>query len=168
MDRAPENRSSQADLVEIAQRGFRYALALTHDRTGAEDLVHEALVSLLRSRGPRTAPYFFTVIRSRFIDQRRLDEGLPTESFEDVDEARVAKVFESEEQAIDQEALERALARLRPQEREVLMLSCVEDLTCAQIAEVFGRPRGSVTSLLSRAQHKLRELVLRGSPGVLP
>ncbi len=30
MDRAPENRSSQAELVEIAERGFRYALALTH------------------------------------------------------------------------------------------------------------------------------------------
>ncbi len=145
------------------QRGFRYALALTHDPARAQDLVHEALVSILRSQSPRTAPYFFTVIRSRHVDQRRRDEVVSMESLEDIDESRIAELLDAEADTVDGEALERALARLRPEEREVLMLACVENLTCAQISEVFGRPRGSITSLLYRAQQKLRQLVIRGS-----
>lgn len=158
-----DTSDSDAELIEIVQRGFRYALALTHDPASAEDLAHEALVSMLRSPAPRSAPYFFTIIRSRFVDQRRRENAVSTQSLEDVEEVRLAELLDSPADTVDGEALERALGRLRPQEREVLMLACVENLTCAQIAEIFGRPRGSITSLLYRAQQKLRQLVLHGS-----
>jgi len=151
------------ELVGLLQRGFRYALALTHDPGQAEDLVHDAFLSMMRSGELRSAPYLFTVVRSRFVDQRRHDEALPMASLEDIDEAELARLLDETTDEVDREAFDRALARLRPVEREVLMLACVEDFTCAQIAEIFGRPRGSVTSLLYRAQQKLRQLVLRGS-----
>lgn len=169
MKHSPKDPSrDDAELVEIVQRGFRYALALTHDPERAEDLVHEALVSILRSPGLHSAPYLFTVIRSRYIDRLRHDEVLPMGRLEDLDESVLAQTLDGDGASVDGEALESALARLRPVEREVLMLACVENMTCAQIAEIFGRPRGSVTSLLQRAQQKLRALVLRGSSEASP
>jgi RNA polymerase sigma-70 factor (ECF subfamily) len=159
--RTPDD--ADTELVGLIQRGFRYALALTHDSALAEELAHDAFVSMMRSGDQRSAPYLFTVIRSRFVDQRRHEEVLPMASLEDVDESELARLLDEATDDVDREALDRALARLRPMEREVLMLACVEEFTCAQIAEIFGRPRGSVTSLLFRAQQKLRQLVLRGS-----
>ena len=56
--------------------------------------------------------------------------------------------------------LERVLARLRVEEREVLYLAVAERYRAAEIAAMTGRPRNTVLSLMHRAKRKLRELLL--------
>jgi RNA polymerase sigma factor (sigma-70 family) len=53
-------------------------------------------------------------------------------------------------------ALAGALARLRPQEREILLLHAWAQLTDAEIAEALRLPEGTVKSRLHRTRSKLR------------
>ncbi len=63
--------------------------------------------------------------------------------------------YEAEEQA---ERLRRALAQLRPQERDIILLAAWEGLSYAEIAESLGIPVGTVRSRLARSRERLKEL----------
>jgi len=49
------------------------------------------------------------------------------------------------------------MERLPQRERDVLLLSAVEELTAAEIAVVLGKSESSVRSLLFRAREHLQE-----------
>jgi len=49
-----------------------------------------------------------------------------------------------------------SVARLSPEQREVLVLAAVEEMRYEEIAAVMGIPVGTVMSRLSRAREKLR------------
>ena len=55
------------------------------------------------------------------------------------------------------ETLERALDRLAPEFREVIVLRELEGLSYKEISEVAGVPVGTVMSRLSRARGRLQE-----------
>ena len=60
------------------------------------------------------------------------------------------------DQALD---LQRCLLRLPADQRAVLLLVCMEDMSYAQVAKITGVPLGTVMSRLSRARNRLRELM---------
>ena len=60
------------------------------------------------------------------------------------------------DQALD---LQRCLLRLPPEQREVLLLVSMEDMSYAEIAKVTGVPLGTVMSRLSRARARLQSLL---------
>ena len=64
--------------------------------------------------------------------------------------------LETEDAPLDEAILEEALGSLRPPEREALYLATVEDYTAQEIADLTGRPRGTVLSMIHRARKKLR------------
>jgi RNA polymerase sigma factor (sigma-70 family) len=70
------------------------------------------------------------------------------------------------EERVDAQAVARrvalALTKLRRAERDVLLLYAWGDLSYAELADALGIPVGTVRSRLSRARHRVREL-LRGS-----
>jgi len=152
------------DLGDLVQRGYRFALSLTHDANRAEDLIQDAWFSILRARGPWRREYLFTTIRNRFIDLCRRDRIVV---FEPLDEDRAgegsdrhgADATEDDSAFLVNGAFDRALGELRVEERAVLYLSAVEGYTANQTAELLGWPRGSVLSLMHRARLKLRRLV---------
>ncbi|MBI4716601.1 MAG: RNA polymerase sigma factor [Planctomycetes bacterium] len=143
------------DPNELAQRGFRFALSLTHDAARAEDLLHDAWVSLLRGGGPWSVGYLYPTIRNRFIDLCRREGRIVFEPLDDGDDPPAPQVAD-EEFALRNGALAAALGELRPEERAAMYLSAVDGLTAAQIAELFGWSRGGVLSLVHRARAKLR------------
>lgn len=152
---------ASGDLGEVLQRGYRFALSLTHDATRAEDLVQDAWLSVLSARGPRTRQYLFATIRNRFIDQCRRDALVFTEplaTYSD-EECEVGAWQDDPEIHVQDGALQRALDQLRPEERAVLFLSAVEDFTSQQIAELLDCPRGTVLSCVHRARNKLRHIL---------
>jgi len=54
------------------------------------------------------------------------------------------------------ERIGRALLRLRPNHRQCLLLSDLEDMSSQQIGAVMGMSRGAVRVLLSRARAEMR------------
>ena len=139
------------DLDALLQRGYRYALSLTHDAAQAEDLLQDACASIARRGGPWHAGYIQRCIRHRWIDHHRRSrrvgftalhgsESAPTESASD-----------------DHDDLHRALATLRDADRELLFLHVVEGRTAQEIADLTERPRGTILSAIFRAKRRLRD-----------
>lgn len=149
----------EVELEHLLERGYRYALSLTHDRHVAEELLQDACVSLLQSGGQWRVASVFTAVRHRFIDRLRR-RGLTMQSLEDGAEAAL-EAYAARGQTADapDDELGRALSILRPEERELLFLAAVEEMSAGEIAEMTERPRGTILSLLHRAKHKVRQFL---------
>lgn len=153
------NGRSAGELGELVQRGYRFALSLTHSAQRAEELVQDAWFSVLRARGPWSRGYLFSAIRSRFIDDCRRRKIVV---FEPLPEDTAHSGNGAEDEPIDEGlfagngALDAALGKLKPEERTVLFLAAVEEYTAQQIAELLAWPRGTVLSMLHRTRRKLR------------
>lgn len=137
---------------------LRSAYLLTGDLHRAEDLVQEALtkVALRWSRladGNPTA-YALRIISRDNISWWRRRRDVPTDSFDD------AGVSAEPEVAL---VVRRALARLTPAQRAVLVLRHFEDLTERETAEVLGVTIGTVKSQNAAAIARLRT----GAPELL-
>jgi len=133
----------------------RYARLLTGDPHRADDLVQDTLLracakwTLWRPDSDLRA-WLFTVMHNVFINQLR---AAPPES---VQFESVAETGHTEDTAAGID-LERALARLPDDQREVLLMVTVEDFSYAEVARVTGVPVGTVMSRLSRGRRRLRE-----------
>jgi RNA polymerase sigma-70 factor (ECF subfamily) len=81
---------------------------------------------------------------------------------EDVDEGSLA-LAPSQDDGLRHDDLMRALAGLPEDQRALLLLISVEDLSYAEAAEVLKIPIGTVMSRLARARERLRRAV-EGEP----
>ncbi len=147
----------ESDLEPLLQSAFRYALALTHNAAEAQDLVHDACLSVLKAEGPWQTAYLFAAVRNRYIDRYRKGRKLLFMPLEP-DAESLAEGADIDG-AVDSEALQSALGTLRPDERETLFLAVVEGYTAQEIADMTQRPRGTILSLLHRTKEKLRNLL---------
>jgi len=156
-DQVKQWGSSHEVIKELLNHGFRYALSLTHHQAGAEDILQEAWLAIIKANGPHNKAYLYTAIRSRFYNQFKrekliqmvpLDESHENES---ADSAEQVAIFEE----IGNEDIVHALASLRVIEREVLMLAVVEEFTASEIADLTGHSRGTVLSLIHRSKKKI-------------
>jgi RNA polymerase sigma-70 factor (ECF subfamily) len=148
--------SSTSTDAERLQKGYRYALALTHQPADAEDLVHEAWLNLCRRYGRVDSnAVLITAVRNLFIDQCRRKKIVQFESLDLPDLPEMPALAESEPGV--QGDLAALLAILRPVEREAVFLHYYEGRTAEEIGQLTHQPRGTVLSLLHRAIAKLRE-----------
>lgn len=158
-------------LNELLQRGYRYAMALTHDATRAEDLLQDSWMAVLQAGGVQTVGYLFSSIRSRFINQCRRERLVPMLQ---LDEATERGLLDETENLNDgrvranYESLEKGLAQLRPIEREALFLAVVEGYTAQEIADLTQQGRGTVLSLIHRAKAKMRRFLEEAQGGAQP
>lgn len=156
---AERSSRSQSTLRETLLGAYRYALALTRDEWIANDLLGDACLSVLRADGPLDTAYLLKAVRSRFIDHCRRAGGERSRVVSLNGEACPPARPERETHADTDAAttLDRALAALRPEEREVLFLHAVTGLTAKQIATISDRSRSTVLSLLKRGRSKVRQ-----------
>jgi RNA polymerase sigma-70 factor (ECF subfamily) len=150
-----------ANIEELLQRGYRYALALTHDPSAAEDVLQDAWVSVLGAGSVRSPGVLFRAIRTRFIDRYRRSRLVVMSSLdqEDAPESWTPTVDFDLDALLAGDVLQRALATLRSEEREALYLWAVEGYTAVQIGELSDRSAGAVRVLLWRIRGKLRALI---------
>jgi RNA polymerase sigma-70 factor (ECF subfamily) len=166
------------DVLPAAQVGQAWALRVVYDELaprvhaylrsrGAaepEDLTSEVFLAVFPrlatvtggAAGLRTL--VFSVAHARLVDdvrrRARRDPSVPYEPERDVRSAP-----SSEDEALEQLATERVralLAVLPDDQRDVLMLRLVSDLSVEQVAEALGRSPGAVKQLQRRALLALR------------
>jgi RNA polymerase sigma-70 factor (ECF subfamily) len=140
---------------ELLQAGYRYAVSMTHHPEDAEDLVQEGWLNLCRRYGRvESRAVLFTTVRNLFIDQCRRRKIVAFESL-DQEQPPALPPAPAEEPGVKGD-LEKLLAILRPNEREMLFLHYHQGHTAEEIGQMTGQPRGTVLSLLHRAIGKLR------------
>lgn len=144
----------------------RYARGLTGNREDADDLVQDALerawsrLALWQRRGDLRA-WLFSILHNRFVDRVRSVRASPEEPMDgDGDgDGITVPVRATQSDRLEVRDLDAALARLMPDQREVLLLVAVEQMSYGQIAGVLGVPLGTVMSRLSRAREQLRAVL---------
>ena len=147
-------------IVELIPRLRRYARALAGDRARADDLVQDTLerawnkLHLWRPDSDLRA-WLFTVMHNVHVNQVRASRNHATLD----DEGAEMAVAAVQGASLEIRDLERALALLPAEQREVLLLIALEDMSYAEVAGTLGIPIGTVMSRLSRAREKLRVLM---------
>jgi len=147
-------------LVELIPRLRRYARELVGDRATADDLVQDTLERAwaklhLYRRGTDLRAWLFTVMHNVHVNRVRA--------------ARITDPLEDEMPELAQRApqgdalmvrdLDRAITRLPAEQRAVLLLVTLEEMSYEQVAAALGIPIGTVMSRLSRARDKLRAMM---------
>ena len=139
---------------DLLQSGYRYGLSLTHREADAEDLVQEAWMRLLRRHGSSpTISLLFTAIRNLYIDWHRRSKLVVFEPFDE--EEHGAPTLALTDVKVDADEMDRAMALIRPEEREAIYLNAVEGFSARQISALMDIPRNTVLSLLHRGKKKL-------------
>jgi RNA polymerase sigma factor (sigma-70 family) len=149
----------------------RYAWALLRDDEAADDLVQDCLERAisrwhLRRRDGNLKAWLFTIQRNLFLNgaRQRTRRGLHV-GLEVLDSC--SGVDGLQESAVGTRDVLAGLDLLPEEQRSVLLLVGVEDLSYQETADVLRVPVGTVMSRLSRAREKMRQYLDRGRNPVL-
>ena len=152
-------------MLALLPRLRRFAFSLTGARDRADDLVQSTCERALRATdqwtpGTRLDSWMFRIMRNLWLDGLRKTKGEgrsePIEEAGDPvgdDGARIA------EARLTLSKVEKAMRNLPEEQRSVLALVCIEDLSYGEAAAALDIPVGTVMSRLSRARESLAEAV---------
>jgi RNA polymerase sigma-70 factor (ECF subfamily) len=158
---------SHDQLLACIPRLRRYARALVGDRAGADDLVQDTVErgwARLASwqRGTNMRAWLFGIMHNLRIDQARRS----TPPIAPLDEAASIPAAHCQASTgLELRDMEAALRQLPDEQREILLLVVLEEMSYGDVAQALGIPIGTVMSRLSRAREKLRA-IMEGRPHV--
>ena len=149
---------------------FRFFVAAVGDRPTAEDLTGEvfksAIEGLPRFRGPVQAlgGWLFGIARHDLADYRRRQARNPVQPLDDLLEEAAAAggAVDPEELALERVEGDRLLAALRQltsDQREVLVLRLVADLTAPEVAGILHKSPEAVMALQHRGLASLARVL---------
>lgn len=162
--------SAMQDMIRLIEPSIpalrRYARALLRNRAAADDLVQDCLERAIsrwhqRRAGGDTRSWLFAILHNLAVNQLRQAQRrgmhLPIDALDGSarDGAALARAPVQEDALRHRDLLD-ALATLPDEQRSVLLLVSVEDLSYAETARVLDIPIGTVMSRLSRARERLR------------
>jgi RNA polymerase sigma-70 factor (ECF subfamily) len=177
----------ETGLIQAAQRGnldafnelvltyqhrlYNLAFRILGDPAAASDATQETFIAAFQKiatfRGGSFPSWLLRIVANRCYDELRRQKRRPLTSWEefgDVDEEANPALIngsESPEDSVERRELTRllqaAIGTLPPDQRVVLVLSDVEGLSYAEIAETVDVPVGTVKSRLARARAYLRD-----------
>ena len=160
-----------ASLLEPQIPGLRrYAWALLRDCEAADDLVQDTLERAIsrwnQRRDGDLRAWLFAIQRNLFINGLRRRKARGTRVGEEALNDVPAPGMSPESHAGLRDVLN-GLDALPEEQRSILLLVGVEDLSYEQAAQVLDIPLGTVMSRLSRARARLREFMETGRGAVL-
>lgn len=143
---------------------YNFFLRLTGSPAAAEDLVQDVFTRILKYRATyvgedKFSVWMFKIARNAHIDSLRKhhdavsleDHAWQMASSEPAPEDRVAR--ES-----DAALMSKALGKLPPKKKEILVLSRFQNMKYREIAELTGCPIGTVKGLIHRAIQELGDI----------
>ena len=150
-------------IVPHLDDAYTFARYLLRDEHDAQDVVQDAALRAFRYfdgyRDGDARAWFLVIVRNCCHTWRRRHQiDRLTVPFSDDDASVVRDARETDATAIegsDRAAIERAVASLPVEFREIIVLREIQGLSYAQISGVMGVPIGTVMSRLSRARKRL-------------
>ena len=141
----------------------RYARALTRDAARADDLVQNCLLRAIAKEhlwqpGTDLRAWLFTILHNQHVNdvRRAVREGVNT-TVEEM--APLLTVPSNATDSLLLRDLERAIARLPEEPRQVILLVGLEGMRYEEVATILDVPIGTVRSRLSRGRDMLRRLM---------
>jgi len=164
---APDTFRQQ--LLDTIPRLRRYARSLVFDNASADDLTQSTLERALAhwhqfDQRRDMLVWVLSIAHNAFLDSRRRDARLTITDPDDLNQAQDRAGGDPGTDVGLRLDLLAALRRLSAEQREPLLLVCVEQLSYAEVAEVMRIPVGTVMSRVCRARAALRQY-LDGSAG---
>ena len=155
-------------IVQHIPRLRRYARALVGDRYAADDLVQDTLERAwnklhLWRPGSDMRAWLFSIMHNVFVNQVRSRRHEVEVRIEEL--PRVA-VRATQGQNLEVADVDRALRALPAEQREVVLLVSIEDLTYEEVSRALDIPIGTVMSRLSRGRERLRQIMSGSHAGV--
>lgn len=146
------------ELIALLPNLRRFALSLCRRGDVADDLVQITAERAFAARdrfdpATRMDAWLFRILRNAWIDHaRRVTTQGVTVDIADAPDAAVVDGVRDVEAVLTLRKAEAAMAELPDDQREVMMLVCVDELSYREAAEVIGVPIGTVMSRLARAR----------------
>lgn len=156
----------------IAELPFlrRFARGLCGDSALADDLVQDCVERALSkshlydpSRPLRA--WLYAILRNIFISGLRRNGRLQVSKSVDDLQGGEDAVAPDQESGLSISLISQALDSLPAQQREIIVLVSLEEMSYREAAEIVGVPIGTVMSRLSRARSQLQDILEeRGTP----
>jgi len=164
---AAEDARDEPEIAELVANFsgvlYRVALSLLRHPAEAEDVVQETFVRVLEGRARlaevrELRPWLVRIAWNLALDRKR--KTTPVQMDEAVAASLLSREQPADEAIAEARQLARVLAavdRLPRAERDVLLLSAMEELSTAEVAAVLKRSESSVRSLMFRARAHLQQ-----------
>lgn len=145
---------------------WAYLSRMTRSPHLADDLLQESYYRFLRARGDYESEAhrrnaLFRIATNLMRDGHRRNKTMPTTSLTD-DETGAPPVEDEARQSDVRADLKKAMASLKPREREMLWMAYGRGQTHREIADVLGLQVGSIKMLLFRARRRLASVMRDG------
>jgi RNA polymerase sigma-70 factor, ECF subfamily len=147
---------------------YNFALRMVGDADRAADIAQDTFIKAYRkldtlTETSSTRSWLYRIATNTAIDEMRRRRHVAAPRPEDDRPMEPADGGPGPEtqvlSGLMDERISRALLRLRPNHRQCLILSDVEDMSAVQIGEVMGMSNGAVRVLLCRARGEMRRLL---------
>jgi RNA polymerase sigma-70 factor (ECF subfamily) len=163
-------KTFHSQVIAILPKLRVQALALTRNRTAAEDLVQDAVCNALSAQtsfipGTNFAAWMHRILRNRFISNLR--KRRDTTDIDDVP----AHTFATEAAHEDRLALKelgKAMTRLPADQREALLMVVIHGMSYEALAEATGCAVGTAKSRVFRARRQLEAWLMGETKTKLP
>ena len=165
----------EREILEVVQKGdkeaystivkrymhsaYYIALALVHNQQDALDVSQDAFIKAFRKikmfdTSRRFFPWFYRLLRNLCLDHLKRKNRVRQVPLEDV------PVLEGEKEDRElRETLWKGIENLSFEQREVIILRYFRQFSYAEIAELTGKPIGTVMSSLYYAKKRLKGIV---------
>lgn len=158
----PMNATFHDQVIAILPKLRVQALALTRNRSSAEDLVQDAVCNALSAHasfipGTNFAAWMHRILRNRFISNLR--KRRDTTDIDDVPQSAFASEAPHEDRLALKE-LSQAMGRLPADQREALLMVVVHGMSYEALAEATGCAVGTAKSRVFRARRQLESWLL--------
>ncbi len=157
-------------VARYQDRIYRFLVRLTRSQDDALELTQETFLSAYQALArwrpeARFTTWLFRIARNQAFDRLRRSKRLEFAALEEGQDFDIADPAPTPDAALETEqrlrALERALARLPTEHREILLLREIEEMSYEEIAGVLGISLGTVKSRITRARAGLLEKMPR-------
>ena len=164
---ATKDRQAFAELFDhFAPRVKSFMMRKGAIAEQAEDLVQETMIAVwskaalyVQDRGS-VATWIFTIARNLRIDRLRREKS---NQYTDIDDYDAISDEPGQDEALrrlqEDSAVAKALAQIPPEQRELLILSYVEDLPQSEIAARLQIPLGTVKSRMRLAYRRMKKML---------
>jgi RNA polymerase sigma-70 factor, ECF subfamily len=150
---------------------YRFIALKVSTRQEAEDLLHEVFLSAwqnlpgFKEQGFPLSSWLYKIARNRVIDYYRTkkqatsidDEESGVSELQDVSPA--AAIEQALDERLEMDEVKDAIAQLPSEQREVIELRFLADLSPIEIAGIIGKREGTVRIIQFRALKKLKEIL---------